>query len=104
MAFSGLTVACAFAGSLAARDKSQPIMGKIVWTEEPASGTPTASVAPGVSDAAGQPIFRIRAAADSWVAIGKMPNASAAPRILVPANTDYDVFVDAGDKLAWVAA
>lgn len=104
MAFSGLSVVAAYAGPTSYPDKPQAILGKIMWTEEPASGTPTSNSAPQTSPNSGQPIFRIRASVDSWVSIGSAPNASVSPRFLVAANTDYDVFVDKNDKLAWVAA
>jgi hypothetical protein len=104
MAFSGLHVVCGFAGSLFARDKSQAILGKIAWTEAPASGVTTTNAAPDANDGAGQPLFRIRAAADSYVSIGASPNSAANPRFLVAAGTDYDVYVQPGDKLQWVAA
>lgn len=104
MAFSGLHVVCGFAGSLFARDKSQAILGKIAWTAAPATGVTTTLAAPDANDGAGQPLFRIRAAADSYVSIGANPNSAADPRFLVAAGTDYDVYVQPGDKLQWVAA
>lgn len=104
MAVPGLHVACIFGGAPTMRHLSQPIPGDIRWTESPSSGVTTTNFAPLPSDAMGDPIFRIRAAADSWVSIGSSPNASANPRFLVPANEDYDVFVEPGDKLQWVAA
>ncbi|WP_337267111.1 hypothetical protein [Oryzifoliimicrobium ureilyticus] len=103
MAFSGLNVVCAFAGSYR-REKTQAIIGKLNWSEAPASGAATTNAAPPVNDVLGQAIFRIRTSADAYVSIGQTPNAANSPRLLVPANTDYDVFVDGGDKLAWVAA
>lgn len=104
MAFSGLHVVCAYAGSMSKRDKSQPIMGDIRWSESPSSGAPTTNAAPNPSDSMGDPMFRIYAAADSWVAVGANPDETTNPRFLVPAATEYDVFVEPGDKLAWVAA
>lgn len=104
MAFSGLHVVCGFAGSQIAREKSQPILGKIAWVEAPATGVTSTNVAPTVNDAMGQALFRIRAAADSWVSIGPAPDATTGRRFLVPASTDYDVFAEPGDKLQWVAA
>lgn len=104
MAFSGLHVVCAYAGATSMRDKSQAIMGEINWSESPSSGVSTTSFAPLPSDNRGDPMFRIRAAADSWVSVGASPNASANPRFLVPAGEDYDVFVEPNDKLQWVAA
>lgn len=103
MAFSGLHIVCGYAGSYR-RDKSQAILGKRVWSEAPASGVTTTNAAPADTDNGGQPIMRIRASADSWVSIGAAPNASTSVRFLVPANTDYDVFVEFGEKVQWVAA
>lgn len=104
MAFSGFHVIAAYAGASMARDKSQSILGEISRSESPSSGVSTTNVSPAINDATGQPFFRIRGVADSWVSIGKSPNASANPRIRVPANTDYDIFAEPGDKLQWVAA
>lgn len=104
MAFGGLHIVCAYAGSKSNRDKSQAILGDIQWTESPSSGVTSTNAAPLPNDSMGDPMFRIRAAADSWVSVGMAPNSAANPRFLVPAGVDYDVFVDAGDKLQWVAA
>jgi hypothetical protein len=103
MALTGLHVLSGYAGSIR-REKSQPILGKIIWSEAPASGVATTNVAPALSDVLGQPVFRFRSAVDAYVSIGPTPNPAANPRILVPANTDYDVFADPGDKVAWSAA
>jgi hypothetical protein len=103
MALNGLHVAAGYAGSYR-RDKSQPILGKIIWSEAPASGAATTNVAPAFSDVFGQPVFRFRSSADVYVSIGPAPNPAASPRILVPAGTDYDVFAEPGDKVAWSAA
>src|SRR6478736_2177079 len=99
MAFSGLHVVAAYAGSFVHRDKSQPVLGKIAWSEAPASGVTTTNAAPANSDPNGQPLFRIRASADSYVSIGKTPNATSGTKFLVPAGEDVDVFVEPGDKL-----
>lgn len=104
MAFTGLHVVCAYAGSKSNRDKSQAILGDILWTEAPASGSASTNIAPSPSDVMGDPMFRIAAASDSWVSIGTSPNPATNPRFLVRSGTDYDVFVDAGDKIAWIAA
>ncbi|WP_413709833.1 hypothetical protein [Rhizobium sp. Rhizsp82] len=103
MAFSGFRVVCGYAGSYR-RDKSQAILGKIIWAETPATGVATTNGAPADSDAYGQPFFRLRSSVDAYVSIGTAPNANAEPRILVPANTDYDVFAGGGEKVQWVAA
>lgn len=104
MAFTGLHVVCGYAGAPSQRHRSQAILGEVKWTESPSSGVSTTNVAVAPSDTMGDPIFRIRASADAWVSIGASPNASANPRLLVPAGEDYDVFVEPGDKLAWLAA
>lgn len=104
MAFSGLHVVCGYPGSLFARDKSQAILGKVVWSEAPSTGVTSTNVAPGESAGSGQALFRIRAAADSWVSVGSAPDATAGKRFLVPAATDYDVYAEPGDKFQWIAA
>ncbi|MDR7147133.1 hypothetical protein [Rhizobium sp. BE258] len=103
MALSGAHIVCGYAGSYR-RDKSQAILGKVNWSEAPATGVTTTNGAPGAHDLYGQPMFRLRASADSYFAVGPTPNATTGPRVFVPANTDYDVFADAGDKVQWVAA
>ncbi len=104
MAFSGLHVVCGFAGSSIQRDKSQAILGKTLWSEAPSTGVTSTNLAPSVSDSNGQPLFRIRASADAWVSVGASPNATSGTRFFVPANEDYDKFVEPGDKLQWSAA
>ncbi|MBX5239509.1 hypothetical protein [Rhizobium sp. NLR22b] len=104
MAFSGLHVVCGYAGSQTARYTSQAVFGKIAWSEAPASGVVSTNVAPASSDIAGDPIFRFNAAADSWVSIGKTPDATTGTRFLVRSGSDYDIYAAPGDKLQWVAA
>jgi len=104
MAFSGVHVVCGYAGSLFARDKSQAILGKIAWSEAPASGVASTNAAPAENAGSGQAMFRIRAAADSWVSVGPTPNATSGTRFLVPASTDYDVYAEPNDKFQWIAA
>jgi hypothetical protein len=105
MAFPAFHVVCGFAGSLFARDKSQAILGKITWSEAPSTGVVSTNVAPQENSGSGQPIFRIRATADSWVAVGPAPDSNnAGKRIPIPANTDYDVYAEPNDKFMWQAA
>jgi len=103
MPLSGAHVIAGYAGS-SQPDKNQAILGKIAWSESPATGVATTNTAPAVGDALGQPIFRLRSSVDAYFAVGKTPNPAASPRVFVPANTDYDVFADTGDRAAWVAA
>ncbi|MBB2794421.1 UNVERIFIED_ORG: hypothetical protein GGD58_003291 [Rhizobium pisi] len=104
MAFSGLHVVCGYAGSQAQRWASQALLGKIAWSEAPATGVTSTNSAPASSDIAADPIFRINAAADSWVSIGPTPNATSGTRFLVRAGADYDIYAQQGDKFQWIAA
>jgi hypothetical protein len=104
MALTGLHVACGFAGSQSQRWTSQALLGKLVWSEAPASGVTSTNVAPAATDIAGDAVLRINAAADSWVSIGKTPDATAGTRFLVRAGSDYDVYAQQGDKFQWIAA
>lgn len=110
MAFSGLHVACRYAGGPGWGRDPMPVAGAPVWSENMASAATTTNTVPGATTddsyggVLGQPIFSVRASADAWIAIGATPNASTGARLFVAANTDYDVFVKPGDKLAWIAA
>lgn len=105
MAFSGLHVVCGFAGVPSANRSVQPVLSNVRWSQSPSSGTPTTQAAPGGAEL-GNPIFRVESSADVWVSVGPNPDASVSPRVLVRATTaqPYDIGVQPGDKLAWVAA
>lgn len=106
MAFAGLHVVCAYAGSATAQQKVAPTLGRPIWSETMASAATTTNTAP-ASDGAnglGDPIFHIRAAADSYAAIGPAPNASTGARVFVPAGEFVTVYAKMDDKLAWIAA
>ncbi|NKM55795.1 hypothetical protein GFL21_14860 [Rhizobium anhuiense] len=104
MTFSGVHVVSGFAGSQSQRYTSQAILGKISWSEAPASGVTSTNAAPASSDIAGDPVFRINAAADSWVSVGPTPNATSGTRFLVRSGADCDVYAAPGDKFQWIAA
>lgn len=104
MALPSFTVTAAYAGSSVARDKSQSLLGRIVWQEAPSTGVPSTNVAPDISDGQGQAIFRARATADSWLSYGKVPNSAGSVRVPIPANTDVDVYPEPNDKFMWQAA
>ncbi|MBY3434805.1 hypothetical protein [Rhizobium laguerreae] len=107
MALPAFTVTCAYPGSSSAssaRNLSQAILGKIVWQEAPSTGVASTNVAAEVSDIQGQAIFRVRAAADSWLSVGASPNSAGSVRVPIPANTDVDVYAEPGDKFMWQAA
>lgn len=104
MAFTGVTVACGFAVADNSDNKShESVMAKASWSEEPLSGVATTNAAPGSTGM--DPIMRVYSGTDDiWVSVGPSPNASVSPRLLVPALTLYDIYVGAGDRMAWVAA
>lgn len=104
MAVPAFTVSAAYAGSSSARDKSQAILGKLVWQEAPSSGVASTNLAPPVTDGQGQAVFRARATGDSWLSYAKTPDSAGAIRVLVPANTDVDVYPEPGDAFMWQAA
>jgi hypothetical protein len=66
----------------------------------------TTSIAPEVDGAngMGDAVFHVRASADSYCAAGPTPNASSGARFFVPAGEFVTVYVNGGDKLAWIAA
>jgi hypothetical protein len=103
MAFSGLHVTCGIAGPMSNRSSMLSLMGKVLWSQTlPSAGT-TTETAPDPQDR-GNPMFQVRAAADSFVAIAPAPNATTGPRIFVPAGERIEFYGEPGDKLAWVAA
>lgn len=103
MAFSGVHVVCAFAGIDGYGESVPSIIKNALWSEAPSTGVTTTNAAPrdGVD---GQAVFRVTAAADSYVSIGQSPDSSASPRHLVLAGQPYDFGVKPGDKLQWMAA
>lgn len=104
MALTGVTVTAGYAGFAGFNGQTQALITNASWQESPASATASTNVAPPAVLVQGRPIFRIRAADDSWVSIGAAPNAANSPRHFVGAGVDYDVAVNPGDKFAWVAA
>ncbi|TWF53306.1 hypothetical protein FHW37_104585 [Neorhizobium alkalisoli] len=103
MPLSGAHIIAGYASTFRP-ERNEPILGKVVWSESPATGVTTTRTAPLPHDTMGQAIFRLRSSMDAYFAIGPNPNASASPRVFVPANTDYDVYVEPNDRAQWVAA
>lgn len=103
MAFAGLHIVQGYAGGAGANSSIQALISNPQWSETLATaGTTTnAAVAGGGT---GRPIFRLRSAADAYVAVGPSPDATTGTRYAIPADTDYDVFANPGDKVAWIAA
>lgn len=106
MAFTGIHVSAGYVGPLYNRSKTShaALISRVVSSEHMTGAGTTTLVAPEHSESMGAPVFRIQASADSWVAIGAAPNASTGPRTLCRGGEDYDIFVEPGDRLAWVAA
>jgi hypothetical protein len=71
------------------------------------AGTSTVA-APGVAGVSGngyRPILSISASAPIYFAVGPTPDATnGARRYMDPANGSVDVFVNPGDKVAWILA
>lgn len=114
MALSGLTVTCAYAG-LDDDERANAVnsgvglpalelLNRASWSEEPASNTATTNSANSQGEIFGKPVFRIYSSADAWVSVGPSPDPSASPRYFVAANQYYDILVNNGDKLRWIAA
>lgn len=104
MAFSGLVVACGFAGRQGSNTSPNALLLSTEWSEAPASGVTSSNVAPARKDEKDGPIFSVIASADSFIAIGPQPNASTGARRFVLANQHYDFFATPGDRFVWVAA
>lgn len=103
MAAPSLHVISGFAGGDGGLNDKQAIFKDPQWSEEPATGTPTTK---GAADKGGmRPVMRVTNTVDVYVSIGSTPNAAQSPRhLLLAAHAPHDLYVAAGDKLAWVAA
>lgn len=114
MAFSGLSVTCGMIGSKGGTS----LLANPSWSQAMATAG-TTSVSGGAKIPASSNTafdsaalgFEIQAAADSWVAWGSAPVASATGGttsntacILVRAGETRNVFCNPGDQLAWIAA
>ena len=105
MALSGLHVAFGYAGSPAPGGMDVTALSRnTVASETLTNPGATTITAPAGALELGQAVASLRCSVDAWIAIGPNPNASANPRRYLSANTDFDIFVFAGDKVAWAAA
>lgn len=106
MAFSGTHITCCLVGNAS----GAALAAKPIWSQTMASAGTTSRAAPGNPE----PIiwsgmFEVRSSADIYVAIGKTPDASQASgvedaaRFFIPANETRNIFVQPGEKLAWIA-
>lgn len=103
MAFAGLHAEAGYRGSLGFR--GNPTTDFIATGSQSVSSATVSTLAlPAISEEKGLPLFRVYAAADSWVSVGAAPNQAADPRILVKGLTHTYIPGSPGDKIAWVAA
>lgn len=106
MALAGIQVEFGFLGAVGQEGNVQNVLGAPVSSENLAAPGTTAIIAPtgrdGNFNAGGQPVARVFAVADSYVAFGAVPNASASPRALVKAGTEITRGVKPGDKVAYI--
>jgi len=97
-------IACGFAGAVSDRRSGQPLLGKLAWSQTMAIAGTTANAAPASNSAKGDPVFQLRASADSYAALAVAPDATSGARIFVPANETVTVYGEPGDKVAWITA
>lgn len=101
MALPQVHVICGFAGGDGTKSDKQALIKSPQWSEEPASGAETRAAA----DKEGlRPVFRVTNTVDIYASVAKVPNADESPRfLLLAAHAPHDIYVEPGDKLAWVA-
>ncbi|RIX97165.1 hypothetical protein D3218_19070 [Aureimonas flava] len=78
--------------------------GKVLLSETLAAPGTSTIVTPPYAYERGHLVASVRCSKDAWVAVGAAPNASTGPRDFLPANTDLDMIVSAGDRVAWLEA
>lgn len=106
MALAGVVLEFGFAGVAGGDDESFNLMCKPVSSQNmTAPDTASTIAAPrgvdGTLNGAGQPVARVFAVADSWVAFGAVPDSTASPRCLVKAGTEIIRGVAPGDKMEY---
>jgi len=84
------------------------LRGQLSASQTMASAGTSNIAAPGVAGVMGsgyRTILSISASAPIFFAVGPTPNATTGPRrYMDPANGGVDVFVNAGDVVAWILA
>jgi len=108
MAFAGIHVEFGYGGARGVKSgisgQSAQSLFRLVSSENLTAAGTTTATAPVVSDHSGEPVARIYALADAWIAFGTAPDASAEPRTFIPAGETRDYVVKAGEKADWVVA
>jgi len=108
MAFAGIHVEFGYGGgrgvTAGVNGQSAQSIFRLISSENLTAAGTTTATASVVSGFSGEPVARIYALADAWIAFGAAPDASAEPRTFVPAGETRDYVVKAGDKADWVVA
>ncbi|WP_128755438.1 hypothetical protein [Metarhizobium album] len=100
MAFSGLHIACgSYVSDTTNTFTRQPIFGDVVWSETLTAQDVTANGA-----SSEKPVIRFKASADWWVSIGRDPDPTQDPRILIQAGVIEDIGCKPGDFIAGIPA
>lgn len=103
MALTGLHVQFTYASDDGDRIFGATI-GKPVQSSNVASGGQSAAAPSASQQQGGSPIARLNAAEDGYYGVGSNPNASNNPRGFLRAGETIDIFVETGDKIAWLTA
>lgn len=107
MALAGVVLEFGFAGVAAGDDGvaveilGAPVSSQNMTAPDTASTISAPRGRDGALNGAGQPVARVFAVADSWVAFGAVPDSTASPRCLVKAGTEIIRGVAPGDKMEY---
>jgi hypothetical protein len=104
MALTGIHVFASYIGPQEARTGAAQILGEVAWSQTMASPGTTTQTAPQIFEGGRVPVFGVIASADCFIAVGQAPDATSGARVFVPAREYVHMYVEPGDKLAWVAA
>jgi len=75
------------------------------WSETlPVAGATTKSAERSRLHGLGEPVFVLRSSADAFVAAGPNPDASTGPKFFIPADEEYFIAADQGDRVAYASA
>jgi hypothetical protein len=107
MAFAGVHFEFGYGGGrgVTAGNSGQSAQSifRLVSSQNVTTAGNTTAVSPPVDNFAGEPIVRVTAVADSWVAFGETPAPGSEPRVFVPAGETRDYVVAPNVKAGWAA-
>lgn len=104
MALSGTHILCGYAGGRGFFNTTLAVFNEMMWSQTMSNPGTTTNSAPASNDSWGDPLFRVHASQDIYIAVGGSPDPTSGARMFVPANMTIDVFAAHNDKLAWVTA